>query len=698
MKKKFLRIYILLFTILCFSSLLVNHTVKATEIIPPTTQVATATQIRITQNPTKVTYTSGESFNPTGMVVECTYSDGTIGIVTDYTIDPNDSNLIGPQVVTIRYQNCTATLPITINPGKVAGLGVLSHSTTSYTLSWNTMPYITGYELYVYDITSSTYRLERTVETNSVTMNVAPGTINSYQVRAVKDVGGIKYYGEFSDIYQAATNPEKVMNLQAVLSSTVSIKLTWDAVPGATGYSIYRYDSASGTYIKSGNTTNTAYIDRNLNSGKGYIYRVCAYTLNDSFRGQYSDKIKTSTNPARVTLKYKSGEGKIRLKWAKVTGASSYDVYMKDDTGEYTLLTSNAGYSNCSYVADGLTIGNTYSFYAIARRQFDGLEYVSPESKTIAVTMKEIEDTSTIPKYFTTKEDFVNSSAYTNLPFFKDNISYSKSVVIPGLVTTKVDGFNSNSMCPQGITFAKNYLLITAYDTAYEENSVVYVVDMKTKKLLSTITLPTKAHLGGIAYDGTNVWVTVGKKVASIPFSQIESAVQENVNYVTMEFSAMIDVGMTASYIAYGDSKLWVGTYDELNTTTMESYTVNNEDSGPYLEHVDTLTVPTRVQGVAFTKKGYLILSRSCQLYEGLRGYMHQLDVYLPKAQESDGKLVLGDCLSSIEMPSMNEGIAFYGSYLYVNFESGAFDKASYKMDRICAFKLSSIIKTISKE
>lgn len=50
-----------------------------------TVNPATVTGIEVTQNPTKMTYISGESFNPAGMTVSEVYSDGTKTAVTDYT-------------------------------------------------------------------------------------------------------------------------------------------------------------------------------------------------------------------------------------------------------------------------------------------------------------------------------------------------------------------------------------------------------------------------------------------------------------------------------------------------------------------------------------------------------------------------------------------------------------------------------------
>jgi hypothetical protein len=345
-------------------------------------------------------------------------------------------------------------------------------------------------------------------------------------------------------------------------------------------------------------------------------------------------------------------------------------------------------------VAEGLSTDTTYYFYVVARRNYKGSVYESQASDTEVIELQEVEETSTYAKYFSTAEEFVNSWSYQKIGFFQKNVEYAKSYIIPGLATTNVDGFTSTTMCPQGITFAENYLLQTAYDMSGEENSVIYVMNKKTKDLITTVILPSKTHAGGICYDGTNLWIPTGTKISSIPFSEIEAAVESGEQSYYVSYCSTCTLGNIASYMTYYKDKLWVGTYNELEATNMYSYTIENKDTEPNLIQTDTIIMPTRVQGAAFTSKGTLILSRSCQLHIGLRGYMRQLDLYKPDfANEADGIIPLGEVVNSVEMPSMNEGIAINGNYLYVNYESGAFTEASYKMDRICAFKLTSIAK-----
>jgi hypothetical protein len=98
-------------------------------------------------------------------------------------------------------------------------------------------------------------------------------------------------------------------------------------------------------------------------------------------------------------------------------------------------------------VLEGLTTGETYSFYIIANRNYNGTVYSSAIPTAKSVTITEVAATSTKAKYFSNKKEFLNSDAYTKIDTFKSSVNYSKSYVIPGLIETNVGGFISNSMC-----------------------------------------------------------------------------------------------------------------------------------------------------------------------------------------------------------------------------------------------------------
>ena len=712
MKKIFAKYVLLTLFLLCFSGLYIS-TAEASVVTTPTptvTPTPTITppvvekfsyQIAITKMPSKTVYSKGDKLNFSDMVVESYYTDGTSAVITDYSIQNYFPDQIGPQTVFISYQNQMAILQIMVVPATVKNITTTYHDTLTLTLSWDAIPGALRYEIYEQDAATGFFNLASVSDINSITLSAMAGTVHKYQICVVEMSGGYEYRGPMSDTYTTATNPEAVTGLVVTGTSTNSISLSWNAVANATGYQIYRSNASENKYTLIGTSATPSFVSDKLSSGKSYNYKVCAFSINESYTGGYSNVVDTSTNPAKVSLKFKTGEQKIRLTWTGVTGATAYDVYFGDAVKGYTLITTQkGGSSSYTYLVEGLTLGNTYSFYAVARRDYNGISYNSVTYDIQTTLISLLEPTSVIGKLFPLKKDFLNSVAYQTIPFFKKYINYSKSYAIPGLVTTNVGGFSSTTMCPQGLTFAENYVLMSAYDLTGVENSVIYVMDKNTKALLSTLVLPSKPHLGGLAYDGVNLWLTTGSKLSAIPYTDIVAAATNKASYTYVNYRTTVSLGITASFATFYKDKLWVGTYDELKSTNLYSYTIQNKDTLPTLTRVNTMVMPTRVQGIAFSQKGTMFVSRSCQLYKGLRGYMRQIDVYKPAYSKTvKGVIPLGEPINIVSMPSMNEGIAIDGDYLYVTFESAAFDKASYKMDMITAFRATNVaLKNVTEE
>lgn len=654
--------------------------------------------IKVISEPDKRTYTIGESLDLTGLVVEGYYDDGSEEIITDYQILGYDSNQFGRQTIIVLYKNFMDTIVVTVLPERVSGLRMIEHGNSNFTLQWNEVRNAFRYDIYCLDPQTGDFVLRYQAYSNSIILSDQADGVLGYKIKAVVNMLGIEYHSEFSEPLLKITLPDEVLELSVVQTSSSSIKLSWAAVRNATGYMVYRSLATTDDYKLVHTTSSLTYTDTGLLSGVGYKYKVCAYVYSKEFVGPFSSVLDTSTAPGKPTLKYKAGEGKVRLTWSAVRGATSYDIYIGSALSDFTLLTSISGGSGGSYIAENLTTGETYQFYIKARKLYNGVTYDGDMSDIKTVFIDLVPPTSNTPKLFPTEEDFYNSWSYQKLDFFSKYVNYEKSYAIPGLITTNVGGFSSNRMCPQGLTFASEFLLMSAYDLSGEENSVIYVVNKKTKELLTTLILPSKPHAGGLAFDGSNVWVTIGSRVATIRISDIRKAVKSKAPYVYIEYGKVISVGFTASYCAYYDEKLWVGTYDEIKQTNMYSYIIEDKYTDPKLKKKDTIIMPNRVQGVAFTNIGTLIISRSCQIHSGMRGYIRQLDVYKPDYSKAvDGVISLGKLVNSVSVPSMNEGIAIDGNYLYVTYETGAFEESKYKMDRITAFKLTDVVKKKTK-
>ena len=94
----------------------------------------TLTGIKVKTAPSKVTYTEGESFDKTGMVIEATYSDSTKKDVTTYTYTPTGALTTSDTTISISYTEGgvtkTCTQAITVN-------AVTPPAPTEYTITFN---------------------------------------------------------------------------------------------------------------------------------------------------------------------------------------------------------------------------------------------------------------------------------------------------------------------------------------------------------------------------------------------------------------------------------------------------------------------------------------------------------------------------------------------------------------------------------
>ena len=92
--------------------------------------------IAVTTPPTKTSYLSGERFDPTGMVVTATYSNGAKLAATGYAVEPSGPLSDGMTSVTIRYteggRSVTTTQAVTVIP-KLVSIAVTTPPTkTAY--------------------------------------------------------------------------------------------------------------------------------------------------------------------------------------------------------------------------------------------------------------------------------------------------------------------------------------------------------------------------------------------------------------------------------------------------------------------------------------------------------------------------------------------------------------------------------------
>ena len=138
-------------------------------------------------------------------------------------------------------------------------------------------------------------------------------------------------------------------------------KLTWNDVPGAAEYKVYRATSKSGTYKLQKTTTDTSYVNTSAVAEKTYYYYVVAV----SAAGTKSDKstiVSRMCDLAQPQIKLTNiaSSGKIKVSWDAVDGAAEYKVYRAtSENGTYSLVktTTSTSYTNTSAAA-----GKTYYY------------------------------------------------------------------------------------------------------------------------------------------------------------------------------------------------------------------------------------------------------------------------------------------------------------------------------------------------
>ncbi len=264
---------------------------------------------------------------------------------------------------------------------------------------------------------------------------------------------------------------------------------------------------------------------------------------------------------------------------------------------------------------------------------------------------------------------YQNQTAYRAVSKKLKNCAYSflTQVKIPGMPSTREDDMRKNritdtSQCPQGICMTEDYLLVSSHSGSGDSLGCLHVFERKTGVYLVTLGMTKESHLGGVAYDGTNVWVcnSDNNTLECIPSRFIKEMVQKRPQSVvdcSGEFKEY-QVENPPSCIAYHDGKLWVATHTKIFTSKVTAYTI--AENG--LRQENSYRIPDKVQGIAFDNEGVVYLSAS---------YGRTKSSYL-KVYESADKMDQkpNQPMIKIEMPPCSEEIELCDGQIYILFES----------------------------
>ena len=295
------------------------------------------------------------------------------------------------------------------------------------------------------------------------------------------------------------------------------------------------------------------------------------------------------------------------------------------------------------------------------QKQLEGADSASSRFSTT------IDNTYNVMNYAYESGD---SGMRNNTVLLKDlDFSFCEEINIPGMPDTKEDDFLnqyifSEAQCPQGICFTDEFVLITSYSSEDDCMGELMVLDRETGEYMVTLGMDENSHLGGIAFDGDNVWVCNSneKTIERISYDFIQWMAYQNTGRV-IDARDVVDaypVKNVPSCITYYGGRLWVATHTKVMKSKMVAY--HYDSARDELASLSEYKIPSKVQGVVFDDKGGVYLSRSYGRNASSYLFCYSSIIALSSRP--------GHPDLKVEMLPASEELEIYDDMLYVIFET----------------------------
>lgn len=184
------------------------------------------------------------------------------------------------------------------------------------------------------------------------------------------------------------------------VEKTGKVKVTWEAIEGASRYEVCRSTSQTGEYVTLKITEKLSFTNTSGEAGVKYYYKVRA--LSDPVTNIASDfcspKYRTCDLPQpSVRGTHVPETGKNKLEWDRIDGAVGYEIYRSEvKDGEYSLIKT---VTKTSFVNTAGVAGVTYYYRVRALAKNSSADSALSEIKTLTcdlpcpVVAAELDDT-----------------------------------------------------------------------------------------------------------------------------------------------------------------------------------------------------------------------------------------------------------------------------------------------------------------
>lgn len=233
-------------------------------------------------------------------------------------------------------------------------LTAVSNGGAGVKLAWNAVKNAEGYRVYRKTGSGKWVGLGNIEGTKYTDSSAQSGKSYRYTVRALHNGEVWSGYNSTGLAIQYFARPE----LTAATNGSVGVKVTWKAVSGAKTYRVYRMNSDGG-WNKLRDVEGTSIVDKNVKSGKNYIYTVRVLKNSSVVSAYDADGIRTFFMTVPQLDASRSSSNGIKISWSEVGGAKEYRVYRSTEGGKWQGLTNVTG---TSYNDQNVKAGTDYTY------------------------------------------------------------------------------------------------------------------------------------------------------------------------------------------------------------------------------------------------------------------------------------------------------------------------------------------------
>jgi fibronectin type 3 domain-containing protein len=404
-----------------------------------------------------------------------------------------------------------------------------------------------------------------------------------------------------------------------------SLKVSYPAVAGASGYEISYSLSENGTYTKLPLTTSLSANITNTQTNRTVYVKVRAYrTVNYVKIYGHSTLTTGKSIPSAPTLSLASGGyDTIKATWSSVTGATGYQLYVLEGS-TYKLLSDT---TLLTYSDTGKKTGQDVTYKVRAYRSVDGVKVFSNETSSVGRALPAVatntkvsasnvfaltlswtavpgatgyeisQSTSSTGTYAIVGDvgstTFTKSSLSFNKVYYYKVRAYTlvgstkfygplssafsgKTALLPvSGVTSEYTNYNANRIAWQPVEGAAGYAIYFSKGTSTSYTLIKY--QTATTLIHSALTTNTKYNYKVRAYRMVGTTRVFGpySDVSSstpLPLAPVISVTSAGYNSVNVNWPAV--AGATGYEVSYSSSQS--GTYTKLPLTTKLSVIVPN--------------------------------------------------------------------------------------------------------------------------